>query len=109
LPLQTDRPALPIGHDLASYETPATTTYHAWEGDPAALKFFWAERGSNGDDFGDAGDPSFRGLYSRKEENSSFATIRFVDAERAYLDLVAHTGCVIYRYTCIPARIHLAS
>eukprot|EP01047_Picozoa_sp_COSAG01_P020686 COSAG01_NODE_1182_length_11347_cov_7.504356_8_plen_216_part_00 len=44
-----------------------------------------------------ADNPGGRWQADGRETNSSFATLRFADANTATLELVAHTGCVLYR------------
>jgi hypothetical protein len=44
-----------------------------------------------------ADNPGGRWQADGHESNSSFATLRFADANTATLELVAHTGCVLYR------------
>eukprot|EP01052_Picozoa_sp_SAG31_P032058 SAG31_NODE_3473_length_4234_cov_1.624667_3_plen_300_part_00 len=90
--------------------------YHRWAGDPDAVRFFWAKAGSNGDDPPPMGYPSRplplaenpggRWQTDGRETNSSFAALRFADAQTATLELVAHTGCVLYRLVKPNPRNH---
>lgn len=61
----------------------ATASYHSWEGDADALKFFYA----------DGGPTTSRGM------NASFAGLHFADSKTATVDVIDTRGCVLYRHT----------
>jgi 3',5'-cyclic AMP phosphodiesterase CpdA len=64
-------------------EPASTAPYHSWEGDPNALKFFYADRG----------EKTSRGM------NASFAGLHFTDRKTATVDVIDTRGCVLYRHT----------